>query len=440
MAQLNVVIVGAGIAGLTCAVTLAHHQNIRVTVVEKYPSNSQVGHGIQIPCNATHVMQKLGLLERLVEISQGVSTGTVTMNYSDGKIINERDFTKYRERYGTPWLLAHRGDYMDVLYKEACRLGVKFMFGCEVDDVDFDATTARLSSGEVIQGDVIVACDGVKSIVRSAMHPTIKPELDESLAYRALFSPEQMAKVSPEHAKSIIQPSKCLFWLGPSIQIVLYSLRGGLVYNMVVSVIDEDLNAKTENGDSLALLREKFSDWDPAIQELMQTSEGVARFQLLKTQDPPFWSQGNVTLMGDAAHYMLPYLGQGAAMCAEDGFVLGTLLGRMTEHVNGSEGGSRSPKDHVRVVLDAYEGLRHERRLRVAKYSRTSGEVSHMPEDAKHIRGDGTSDYDEETCISDWPWIDSRCIKFLLLYKADEEAEAEFSRLVQSGAFDSGST
>jgi len=58
-----------------------------------------------------------------------------------------------------------------------------------------------------------------------------------------------------------------------------------------------------------------------------------------------------------------------------------------------------------------------------------------MPEeDAKHIRGDGTYNYDEETCISDWPWIDSRCIKFLLLYKADEEAEAEFARLVESGA------
>ncbi|GJN82230.1 hypothetical protein PLIIFM63780_005769 [Purpureocillium lilacinum] len=324
---------------------------------------------------------------------------------------------------------------MNILYTEACSLGVKFMFGCEVEDIDFDTPMARLTNGEPVHGDVIIGCDGVKSVVRSVMHPSIETENDESLAYRALFTPEQVAKLSPEAAKSINHPGKCLFWLGPYIQIVFYSLRGGSVYNLVVSVIDDDLNAKTENGDSLELLRERFADWDPALQELMATAEGVARFQLLKVQDPPFWSRGNVTLMGDAAHYMLPYLGQGAAMCAEDGFVLGTLLGRTTEHVDGRDGVQSSPKDYARAVLDAYEGLRHQRRLRVAKYSRTAGEISHMPEeDAKHIRGDGTYNYDEETCISDWPWIDSRCIKFLLLYKADEEAEAEFARLVESGA------
>ncbi|UNI22749.1 Salicylate 1-monooxygenase [Purpureocillium takamizusanense] len=444
MPELNVVIVGAGIAGLTCAITLARYKDVKVTVVEKYPSNSQIGNGIQIPCNAARVMQKLGLLDQLIRLSHGPSTGTITMNYSDGKVINERDFTNYRERYGSPWLLAHRVDYMNVLYTEACNLGVKFMFGCEVEDLDFDKTVARLSNGDVVHGDVIVGCDGVKSVVRSVMHPTIETENDESLAYRALFTPEQVAKLSPEAAKAINQPSKCLFWLGADIQIVFYSLRGGSVYNLVVSVIDDDLNARTEEGDSLALLRQRFADWDPALQELMGTADGVARFQLLKVQDPPFWSRGNVTLMGDAAHYMLPYLGQGAAMCAEDGFVLGTLLGRMTEHVNSNvdiQGGgmhaNSAPRDYARVVLDAYEGLRHQRRLRVAKYSRAAGEISHMPdEDAQHIRSDGTYDYDEETCISDWPWIDSRCIKFLLLYKADEEAEREFARLVASGALD----
>lgn len=234
----------------------------------------------------------------------------------------------------------------------------------------------------------------------------------------------------------ILNPSACLFWLGPRIQIVLYALRGGEVYNLVIVTGDPPFNAKCRDGDALALLRERLSDCDPAVRELMDAAQELVSFPLLELEDLPSWTRGNVTIMGDAAHPTLPHLGQGAAMCVEDGLVLGTLLGCLTEHVNS--GSSRGTlKSGIPTILESYESLRHARTTRIVSQSHLAGVFAELPPGAaQRARDAQVVDYDERTCVSSWPWVDSRWNRELLGYRAGDVAEHEFGRLVDEGALD----
>ncbi|POR37615.1 Aromatic-ring hydroxylase-like protein [Tolypocladium paradoxum] len=441
MDEMNVIIAGAGIAGLTCSIALARHKRVKVTILERFPDIGPVGNGIQVPCNAAHVMRKLGLLNQMLKKAGGPATATPSMNYSDGSVLLTRDFTRCEEWYGAPWLLIHRADYMKILYEEARALGVQVKFGCEIQEVDFEAPWVKLASGEIHTADVIIGSDGtsfqpmrrLKSTIRSALHPSIRPRRTESFAYRAMFPITQLTSPTLQH---ILNPSACLFWLGPRTQIVLYALRGGQVFNLVVVVSDPPFNARCKEGDALALLRERLSDCDPAVRELMDAAQELVCFPLLELEDLPFWTRGHVTLMGDAAHPTLPHLGQGAAMCVEDGLVLGNLLGRMAERVNS--GSSRGTlKSGIPAVLESYESIRHARTTRIVSQSRLAGIYSELPRGpAQRARDAEALDYDERSCISNWPWIDSRWNRELLAYRAGDVAEREFERLVDEGALD----
>ncbi|KYK55813.1 hypothetical protein DCS_07777 [Drechmeria coniospora] len=424
MPELNVLIVGAGIAGLTTSIALARYKSVRVTVLERFPSNGPVGNGIQVPPNAAHVMKVLGLLEKHIQRAVGPATSAISMHYSTGAVLVKRDFTRCGELYAAPWLLMQRADYLTVLLDEARRLGVQVRFGCDVGAVNFDTPSLRLTTG-------------VKSTVRSLMHPSIRQQRANAFAYRALYTKPQLS--SPT-LRSILHSSSCLFWLGPEMQVIWYPLRGGELFNLVVCVVDADFNARCERGDARELLRERMADWQPQLRELMDLADEVVCFPLLTLQDLPFWSKGCVTVIGDAAHPTLPYLGQGGAMCVEDGLILGDLLGRMTEHVDAT--GSGTFKQRIPTILESFRSIRHPRTMRIRSKSRLSGKYNQLAAGPlRQARDDDAASYgDEDTCISDWPWIDSRWNRELLSYKADEVAGREFDRLVDSGALDTNAS
>jgi 2-polyprenyl-6-methoxyphenol hydroxylase-like FAD-dependent oxidoreductase len=227
-----------------------------------------------------------------------------------------------------------------------------------------------------------------------------------------------------------MRPLICYYWLGPQIQVVFYALQDSTVYNLVVAVADPEFNARcTEGVDCLPLLRERLSGWDPALKELLSMADSLVRFPVNELEALPSWNKGCVTLMGDSAHPTLPNLGQGAAMGIEDALVLGKLLGSLTEHVSATPEPD-SLRKHIPTVLQAYEKLRLPRTARLVAQSRLSSEFNSLP----WANGKVFNGFDEATCISDWPWIDSRWNRELLSYRADEVAEQEFARLVGSGA------
>jgi salicylate hydroxylase len=185
---LRLIIVGGGIGGLACAIA-SRRQGLDVLVLEKaekltpvrltcersvaallhmlvsqmlaFANFAQIGAGIQIPPNATRIWAQYDLLAKLKEHSV-VLEATQLRRWKDGELLCSRSVGEaLDERW--PWLCIHRADYQSVLYEEAKRIGVEVRLKTEVSDVDFDTSTVRLKSGEIVTGDAIIGADGMSS-------------------------------------------------------------------------------------------------------------------------------------------------------------------------------------------------------------------------------------------------------------------------------------
>ncbi|KAK5995251.1 FAD-dependent monooxygenase OpS4 [Cladobotryum mycophilum] len=426
MGEMNALIVGAGISGLTCAISLARHQGVRVTVLEKAPTLCQVGNGIQVPCNAAHVLKSLGLLERFSAIAGGPSPGSWSMDYRTGKVLLKRDFGPCERLYGVP--LVHRQDYMNLLLEEAIRLGVDIKTGCDVQEVNLEATSITLANGQVYTADVIIGCDGVHSSIRAALHPNIQVHTSSMIAYRCVLTIPQLAAASSS-LRNLLTAPMCRMWLGPRSHAVVYPLRQGTMLNLVLIINDDPFNKRCRHGDRLRLLREWVKDWDPVVKEIVDLTPSLDSFPLRELPELPTWSKGSVAIAGDAAHPTTPFLAQGAAMAVEDAHILGTMLGQLSQRE------PRNWKKHIPAILRSYTDLQRSRTTRIVRNSRKHGAWDHMlPGKERDARDREFANFDMETCVSECPWIDARMNRELLGRRAGDLGERELGRLLAAEA------
>ena len=276
---------------------------------------------------------------------------------------------------------------------------------------------------------------GINSNVRRLIYPAAEAVASGSCAYRALFTASQLSTPLLESLTSTAGVSR--LWMGPKANAVFYPVQDGKLFNLVLAISDEDFNDKCDKLQDDASLLANVSDflrgWDPVLRELTQVATSLVRFLMMELKPLPSWVKGQVVLMGDAAHAMLPHFAQGAAMAVEDGVMLGTMLGMLAETGVAKEG-KATLQNKVRAVLDSYASIQQPRASLVASQSRFLGTLEHLP------RGQGQRGrdaefraFDPEKCVSAIGWIDSRANKELLGRKVDEDAREEFERLVREG-------
>ncbi|KAG5982032.1 hypothetical protein E4U55_002401 [Claviceps digitariae] len=425
--MLEVIVVGGGIAGLTLAITLSRYRNVKITVFEQ----ATVGSGIQIPCNAAHTMRCLGMLDKLRAHAKYAATSFKSLAF-DGKELVDRNLRVYEELYGAPWLVIHRADYLRVLLDEALQAGIVVKSDSQVSQVDFSAPSVTLANGDVQTADLIVGADGIHSKIRSLMHPTIRAVRSGEYAYRALLSQSQFSS-SPSFQQLVSNPDVVRLWQGPDANAVLYFLRGGKLLNLVIPISEAAFNESCMQSEKglLQSVKDRLRDWDPLLLEVLDQADQLIRLPLYQLPNVPSWSRGSVTLIGDAAHAMLPHLAQGAAMAVEDGFILGTLLGRWAQdHMSATT----SKRRDIQALLQSYEKIQHERVTRVASHAQWTGNVEHLPmgpdQRARDAEYATFNPDDPDACVSGLPWIDGKWNRELLGRKVDEVTEREFTRLV----------
>lgn len=263
------------------------------------------------------------------------------------------------------------------------------------------------------------------------MHPSVQPVPTGEYAYRTLFTRSQLSSPTFQHLTSSPGTSRC--WVGPLANAVFYPLQDGTLFNLVIAIANPDFNNSCDEGALLSSLRDWLRDWDPILLEMLDTATQLIRFPIYRVDRLPFWTQGSVTLMGDAAHAMLPHLAQGAATGVEDAFILGSLLGCLSDSIAEGTPGSQL-QQHVRTILHSYEKLQHDRTAQIASASRFTGMLDHLPPGPDQKARDAEfAMYDPEKTVSAMPWIDARTNKDLLGRKVDEVAEREFARLLADG-------
>ena len=358
----TIIIAGAGIGGLTAALALAQ-RGFRIVLLEASERLEETGAGIQLSPNAMRVLSALGLDERLK--GDVVAPAAIEVRTSRGRSLTRLPLgEKAAERYGVPYWTIHRGDLQAGLV-EAVRGNpdIELKLGTRVEDfvVHSNGVTAACRRGLVAadeQGIALVGADGLWSAIRRRLGHEQRPEFRRRTAWRALIPAE---RVSPELREPIVR-----LWLGRDAHLVHYPVKAGSVINVVAIVGDRwdkpGWSAGAEREELLARFPRR--GWAEQARELIALPEHWLKWALYDLAPLKHWGKGPVTLLGDAAHPMLPFMAQGAAMAIEDAAVLAASAGRLP--------------DDLPTAMRHYERARRRRVARAQRAARRNSRIYHL--------------------------------------------------------------
>jgi salicylate hydroxylase len=346
--RLRAAIVGGGIGGLTAANALLR-RGIEVTVFEQADALGEVGAGVFIFPNGLRQLERMGLGDALSAVGAKVGDGSEYYRM-DGTVVGRiltTDSSGWNGLYGM-----HRADLLRALAASIPPSAVRTGHRC----IDFEqnAVVARLTfaNGKTADADVVIAADGIQSTLQKYVVEPSTPEYSGSRAYRGLIANEKL----PQWRKQAHQ-----IWMGDGKHFMVFPVRGGELLNYVgfVPTTNETLESWSAIGDRDALA-ESFAGWDPRVVGLLDKIATCFWWGLYDRRPLASWTKGRLTLLGDAAHAMLPHLGQGANQAIEDGVALAVFL----------EG--RGPAD-IADALRQYESFRRERTDIVQTEARKNG-------------------------------------------------------------------
>jgi len=359
VAARDVIVAGAGIAGLTTAIALAR-AGLRATVLEQAGKLEETGAGIQLAPNATNVLIALGLRERLRPLVMAPQAIRVIAGGSGREIVRIPLGQEVERRYGAPYWTIHRGDLQAALVA-AVRddQDITLKLGMRVEEFaeHVKGVTALVRSGNQVsdeRGMALIGADGVWSTVAAHMNEP-RPRFAHRTAWRALIPADS---VSDEFRAPLVH-----LWLGLDAHLVHYPVKDGRLIN-IVGIVHEEFRKPgwSAAGDRAEILRH-FARWSWAerTRDLIALPERWLKWALYARTRPFGGGDGPVTLVGDAAHPMLPFLAQGACMAIEDAAVLAHFLAHFRD----------DPADALR----GYEGARRLRTERAQQASRRQGRI-----------------------------------------------------------------
>jgi salicylate hydroxylase len=347
-ASKKIVIVGGGIGGLAAALSLLKHGR-DVEVYEQAPELKEVGAGIQISSNGTRVLYALGLEDALKRV-QVLPSRRVIRHWSTGETWNWFDLgATTAQRYGTPHVMLHRGDLHSLLADAVRALKpdtVKLGRRCAAISTDDDHAEVRFEDGESMYAAYVIGADGIHSKVRAGLFGSDRPEFTGCVAWRGLVPMEKL----PPHLQTMLGTN----WLGPHGHVLHYPVRRGEIMNFISFVERDDWQVESwvtqGTKDELA---NDFRGWHSDVHEIISQIETPYKWALMVRGPMPRWSQGRVTLLGDACHPTLPFLGQGGVMAIEDGYVVAACLDKYF--------------DDPTTAFARYEEIRRERTATVVR-------------------------------------------------------------------------
>ncbi|MGC7403110.1 FAD-dependent monooxygenase [Pandoraea pneumonica] len=354
---MKVGIIGGGIGGAALALALKQ-QGIDAHIFERAPAFGEIGAGVQMTPNAVKVLEALGLGEELQKVGF-LPEAMVGRNWEDARQLFRTPLKAVCPKlFDANFYHVHRADLLSILCEGIDASKVTFNAACNGVEHRNGKAVASFADGSTFEADLIVGADGIHSVVRNSLWGKTPASFTGHMCWRALVPVEQ-------HPLPFVSPDAS-FWMGPKSHIVTYYVKGGAAVN-IVAVAESDkwvAESWTEPSSREELLA-AFTGWHSDIVDLFRMTDSATTFKWgLFDRDPMTqWSKGAVTLLGDAAHPMLPFLSQGAAMAIEDGYVLAQALAHF---------------DDLQEALSAYEEERRPRTARVQLEARERGRTYHL--------------------------------------------------------------
>ena len=355
------IIAGAGIAGLTLALTLAR-QNRPVMLIEKRSRIDELGAGLQISPNASRILIELGLGPALSRVAgepdelivRDGKTGTTLAGMAQGQAM--------RQTYGAPYWHIHRADLQTVLL-DAVRSepGIQLSFGRAIAGLEQNDTGVRVhtetanGTQATLEGSALIGADGLWTRTAALLGDASEPRFTGYTAWRATLPMEE--------APALFRANATGLWLGPNSHLVHYPLRSGRVLNIVAIVSDRSAEPGWSRPGDKQSCEARFRHWAEPVRALLSHIPEWHIWSLYDRPPRPHAAYGRVTLIGDAFHPVLPFLAQGAAMAIEDTAVLARSV---------------SQHDDLATAFKAYVTQRMPRAARVQQEARFNGRVYHL--------------------------------------------------------------
>jgi salicylate hydroxylase len=345
----RVVVIGAGIGGIAAACALRQH-GCEVELYERADELGEVGAGLQLGPNAVKVLRALGIEEKLRPLACAPPTMISLAWDTAAERFREPFSAAIEAQHGAPYLTVHRADLHRLLRERLPDHCIHVGATCIGAASTSRGAVAHFAGGAEVEADVVVGADGIRSVVREKLFGEQPARFTQQTAWRCMVPIECVpTRVGPDRAVRLGR-DEYVGWLGPTGHVICYPIRGGELYNIFAGHVSEDWAEESWTVPSTVdALLGAYSGWNEALLGMLGKVERCFHWGIYDRDPLPQWTRGAVTLLGDAAHPMMPTLAQGAAITLEDAFALARNL---AQH------------DNPRAALTAYEA---ERRPRAGK-------------------------------------------------------------------------
>lgn len=354
---LPILIAGGGIGGVALALALARRGRGSV-VLEARDAFVTEGAGIQLGPNGVRALQHLGVADAL-RPAAGVPEALEVHDGGSARVLARLPLGRWiADRHGAPYWAVHRGDLHGALLGAAAgQPAITLRTGFALADLSQKDAAVEVTSagGEHIAGSAVVGADGLWSSVRRAVCPAVEPKFAGSTATRTVIAAREAGPLAC---------AKVGLWLSRGANIVHYPVRGGAEVAVVVIAAEDGQGRDWAAEADRAALIARIAHFHASLVEPLAAAQSWRRWALFRLPRLPRWSAGRVTLLGDAAHAMLPHLAQGGVLALEDAIVLADCI-------------ATHPGDEPRA-LQVYEAQRRHRAARVQAASRRNGRIYHM--------------------------------------------------------------
>jgi salicylate hydroxylase len=381
---MRILIVGAGIGGLTAALAL-RQAGFDAHVYEQARALREVGAGVAISPNAVKVLHGLGLTAALRTVGV-VSDSMDSRDWQTGALLGRVPLAEAAvERWGAPFYHLHRADLHDALRAALGDQHITLGARCVAVEQPTSTVELRFANDGEATGDLLIGADGIHSVVRDHVAGLDRPIWSRQISWRGLAP----AMVGHELGLEVRHHS---FW-GPRTQFVCFYVSAGRLVNWVGNTQNDDdwhEESWSARGDREEVLR-LFAGWHPQVRALIAETDQVFKWALFDRPPLDTWTRRRVALLGDAAHPMLPYMAQGASQSIEDAFVLAGCLA--------------ADQDHPQRAIKAYAARRRERTAAVQNASRDASRVVRLTDSEEVQARNARLAESPEAPVARFDWI-----------------------------------